>query len=81
MRMVVNDSVDQKLLKMQKRKSDECGKAMDNRDTLFKMSVEDLMGIFGDVRHDQTGTPFIYSQERSFLQKLRRKVTEPNEVD
>ena len=80
-RMVVRDSVDQKMLKTQQRKSEEISKAMENREMLLNMTVEDLMGLFGEVGRDENDHPFIYVQEHSFLKKLPPKITTPNEAD
>lgn len=58
-RFVAKNTVDEKLLEMQKRKEEEIGGAMDDEKMLQALSLEELMGLFGQVGVDEQGKGFI----------------------
>ncbi|KAL8832225.1 MAG: hypothetical protein Q9191_000395 [Dirinaria sp. TL-2023a] len=62
-RFIVQDTVDEKLIEMQERKREEISKAMDENKILQKMTVQELMELFGPVKTDNDGAPFIYVEE------------------
>ncbi|KAL8856871.1 MAG: hypothetical protein Q9178_006588 [Gyalolechia marmorata] len=59
-RFVAKNTVDEKLLEMQKRKEEEIGGAMDDEKMLQALSLEELMGLFGQVGVDEEGKGFIF---------------------
>lgn len=58
-RFMVEDTVDAKLIKMQEEKREIISAAMDDRDVLSKLSMEQLMRLFGEVAYDSNSRPFI----------------------
>lgn len=80
-RFVVEDTVDEKLVAMQERKSKEIGKAIDNREVLMGMTVEQLLGLFGEVRKNDQSVPFIYVKDNPMFKKLPKRIISPNSDD
>lgn len=59
-RFCVNNTVDQRLIEMQETKKKEIEEVMEDKGTTAKkMSIRDLMRLFGNIRDDDTGKPFI----------------------
>ena len=59
-RFLINDSVDDKLEQMQKHKRQIIGAAMDDRTVTKKLSVQEVMRLFGEVKFDRkTKKPYI----------------------
>ncbi|OCK77547.1 hypothetical protein K432DRAFT_358416 [Lepidopterella palustris CBS 459.81] len=59
-RFCVRDTIDQRLIDMQDRKQSEIDEIMeDDGSTLAKLSIKDLMRLFGPVGEEEDGTPFI----------------------
>lgn len=58
-RFMVRDTVDEKLLEMQKEKKEVIGAAMDDRTVMPELSLTELMKLFGDVAYDENSKPFI----------------------
>ncbi|KAL8706272.1 MAG: hypothetical protein Q9201_000648 [Fulgogasparrea decipioides] len=58
-RFVVQNTVDEKLLQMQAAKEEAIRKAIDDNKMLEALSVQELMGLFGDVQLDENERPFI----------------------
>ncbi len=48
---------------MQKRKDKVIEAAMDDRSVLSKLTLEDMLQLFGDVVHDKNSRPFIFTEE------------------
>ena len=48
---------------MQKRKDKIIEAAMDDRSVLSKLTLEDILQLFGDVVHDEDCKPFIFTEE------------------
>jgi SNF2 family DNA or RNA helicase len=63
-RFCVRNTVDEKLINMQERKTAEIDEVMeDNGKTMKKLSMGDLLRLFGPVREMDDGTPFIMPDE------------------
>ena len=59
-RFIVNDTVDDRLEQMQKHKEVIVGGAIDDRSVTSKLSLQEVMRLFGDVHFDKrTKKPFI----------------------
>lgn len=58
-RFVVKDTVDEKLQDMQMVKAKRIGAAIDDLKMLGKLSLEQLLRLFGPVAHDASRRPFI----------------------
>ena len=58
-RFVVKDTVDEKLQAMQMVKAKRIGAAIDDLKMLGKLSLEQLLRLFGPVVHDDNRRPFI----------------------
>ena len=58
-RFVVKNSIDEKLEKLQKEKDAAIFTAIDDSRMLRTLSVKNLMRLFGPVRHEEDGKPFI----------------------
>ncbi|KAL8733583.1 MAG: hypothetical protein Q9166_001991 [cf. Caloplaca sp. 2 TL-2023] len=58
-RFVARNTVDDKLLQMQKHKAEAIGHAIDDEKMLQALSLRELMGLFGQVRVDEEDHPFI----------------------
>ena len=48
---------------MQKRKDKVIEAAIDDRSVLSKLTLEDMLQLFGDVVHDKNSRPFIFTEE------------------
>lgn len=48
---------------MQKRKDKIIEAAMDDRSVSSKLTLEDMLQLFGDVGHDDNSRPFIFTEE------------------
>lgn len=56
----VKNTVDDRLVEMQEKKQKEIDEVMDDKnETAKKLSVRDLMRLFGNLDEDSTGRPFI----------------------
>ncbi|KAL6719078.1 hypothetical protein ACLMJK_003313 [Lecanora helva] len=62
-RFVIKDTIDERLLRMQKRKDRIIEAAMDDRTVLSKLTLEDMMQLFGDVAYNDNAKPFIYTDD------------------
>ncbi|CAO2654805.1 Nn.00g115380.m01.CDS01 [Neocucurbitaria sp. VM-36] len=59
-RLCVKDTVDERLIQMQKRKQAEIEAVMDDDGSRVKrMGIRDLMRLFGNLQEDSDGTPYI----------------------
>lgn len=58
-RLVVKNTVDEKLQEIQDEKEKAIGAAIDDNTMLEKLSLQDLMGLFGPVTLDDNRKPFI----------------------
>lgn len=48
---------------MQSRKDKIIEAAMDDRSVLSKLTIEDMLRLFGDVVHDEESQPFIFTED------------------
>ncbi|KAF2838673.1 hypothetical protein M501DRAFT_1016765 [Patellaria atrata CBS 101060] len=62
-RIVVNNTVDQNLLKMQETKQIEIDKVMEDGGTAESILIEDLLRLFGPTRTIKSGQPFILVED------------------
>ena len=70
-RFVVNDTVDDRLEQMQKYKEKIVGAAIDDRSVLSKLSVQEVMRLFGEVHIDKrTNRPLIALDEDETLDAI-----------
>lgn len=56
---MIRDTVDEKLEKMQETKKEIIGAAIDDNRMLDKLSLPNLMRLFGEVNTDENSRPFI----------------------
>jgi hypothetical protein len=78
-RFVIKDTVDEKLLDMQKDKATKIGVAVDNSKMLEKLTMHELLRLFGPVKLDENHKPFILVDDDKEFQSLlprSRKDTE-----
>ena len=66
---MVRDTVDEKLLIMQRRKKEEVDSAIDNRTLLQQLTTEDLLSLFGPVKHNEAGQPFIVVDDEEIMKE------------
>ena len=69
-RFVVNKSADNKLMEMQLKKNVLIGQAMDDKSVMSKLTVNDILRLFGEVKHDKNRRPFIHLDEDEKLDTL-----------
>ncbi|KAE9984365.1 hypothetical protein EG328_008851 [Venturia inaequalis] len=62
-RFVVEKTVDENMIRMQERKQKEIDSVMDN-DQQRKLTIPELLRLFGDVDDDENGDPFIMVNNR-----------------
>lgn len=59
-RLIVRDTIDEDLAKMQARKQKDIDEAMgENGKKREKMSMSELLSLFGTIGRDERGNPFI----------------------
>ncbi|KAL8865939.1 MAG: hypothetical protein Q9174_006598 [Haloplaca sp. 1 TL-2023] len=58
-RFVVRNTVDERIQAMQERKQKAIGQAIDDDTMLREMTLQELMGLFGEVQLDENEKPFI----------------------
>lgn len=75
-RIVVKNTVDEKLQAMQEAKTKVIDGAIDDERTLDKLSLTDLMRLFGTVELDEDHRPFILVDDEGEFDKIA-----PQEVD
>jgi len=56
---MVAGTVDERLIEMQKEKKEVIDAAIDDRTVMSKLSVTELMKLFGPVAYDENSRPFI----------------------
>ena len=64
-RFVVKDTIDDKLVTLQKQKDDTIFAAIDENRILDKLSITNLLRLFGPVDHRENGNPFILKDDSS----------------
>ena len=72
-RFVVEKSADAKLMDMQLRKSALISQAMDDRSVMSKLSTEDILRLFGEIKLDKDRRPFVHLDDDEKLDSLFEK--------
>ena len=73
-RFVVNESADGKLLEMQLKKNALIGKAMDDRSALSKLTINEILRLFGEVKlNKDSRRPYIHLDDDEKLDSLFEK--------
>ena len=79
-RFIVNDTVDDRLEQMQKHKEVIVGGAIDDRSVTSKLSLHEVMRLFGEVQFDKrTKKPFIALDDDEKLDAILDPVPEGEE--
>ena len=76
MRFIVNKSADNKLMDMQLKKNALISQAMDNKSVLSKLTTDDVLRLFGEVKLDKNNKPFILLDDDEKLDSLFEKNNE-----
>ena len=69
-RFVVNNAADGKLMDMQLKKSALIGQAMDDKSVLSKLTTDEVLRLFGEVKFDKNKRPFIHLDDDEKLDSL-----------
>ena len=72
-RFVVNGSADSKLVEMQLKKNALIGQAMDDRSALSKLTIHEILRLFGELAFDKNNVPFIHLDDDEKLDSLFEK--------
>ena len=72
-RFVVEKSADCKLMDMQLRKNALISRAMEDRSVMSKLSTEDVLRLFGEVKLDKNQRPFVHLDDDEKLDSLFEK--------
>ncbi|KAF2188287.1 hypothetical protein K469DRAFT_627819 [Zopfia rhizophila CBS 207.26] len=81
-RFCVKNTVDQRLIDMQERKKKEIDEVMEaDGSTVKKMSIRDLMRLFGPVADDKNGKPFIMVDNPDSCSSFRADSDDEDYVD
>ena len=69
-RFIVEGSADTKLRDMQMRKHALISRAMDDRSVMKRLTLEEVMRLFGEVRLDRNKRPFIHLEDDEKLDRI-----------
>ena len=72
-RFVVENSADGKLMDMQLRKNALITRAIDDRSVMSKLSTEDVLRLFGEIKLDKDRRPFVHLDDDEKLDSLFEK--------
>lgn len=72
-RFIVNNSADDKLTNMQLMKNALIGQAMDDKSALSRLTTNDILRLFGEVKFDKNRRPFIHLDDDEKLDSLFEK--------
>ena len=72
-RFVVSDSADRRLTDMQLRKSALISQAMDDRSIMSKLTTNDVLRLFGEIKFDKNQRPFIHLEDDERVDSLFEK--------
>ena len=72
-RFVVSDSADRRLTDMQLRKSALISQAMDDRSIMSKLTTNDVLRLFGEIKFDKNQRPFIHLEDDEKVDSLFEK--------
>ncbi|KAK4694056.1 hypothetical protein P7C71_g3458, partial [Lecanoromycetidae sp. Uapishka_2] len=70
-RFMVEGTVDAQLVEMQETKREIIAAAMDDREVLSKLSLEEIMRLFGEVAYDENSRPFILVDDEEELRSKK----------
>ena len=62
-KLIVKNSIDEAMVAVKERKQIEIDDVMNSGKMKQKLTVSDLMRLFGDVHEDSDGIPFIFADE------------------
>ncbi|KAL8968913.1 MAG: hypothetical protein Q9183_002248 [Haloplaca sp. 2 TL-2023] len=68
-RFVVRNTVDERIQAMQEKKQRAINQAIDDDTMLREMTLQELMGLFGDVQLDEDDKPFILVDDEGEFDK------------
>ena len=81
-RFVVKNTIDCAMMAMKERKQIEIDEVMNSSKMREKLSVEDLMRLFGKVGEDDEGKPFIFADgPNGYDEDEHLRVPRPDEDD
>ena len=69
-RFVVDNSADGRLMDMQLRKKALISRAMDDKSVMAKLTTDDILRLFGEVKFDKDKRPFVHLDEDEKLDSL-----------
>ena len=72
-RFVVNGSADGKLMDMQLKKNALIGQAMDDKSIMSKLTIPEILRLFGEITFDEARRPFIHLDDDEKLDSLFEK--------
>lgn len=72
-RFVVENSADSKLMDMQLRKNALINQAIDDKSVMSKLSTEDILRLFGEIKLDNNQRPFVHLDDDEKLDSLFEK--------
>ena len=72
-RFVVNKSADSKLTEMQLKKDALIGQAMDDKSVMAKLTINEILRLFGELAFDKDRRPFIRLDDDEKLDRLFEK--------
>lgn len=72
-RIVADNSADGKLMEMQLKKSELISKAMDDKSVMSKLTTDDILRLFGEVKRDKDSRPFIQLDDDEKIDSLFEK--------
>lgn len=64
-RIVISNTIDQAMMELKERKKVEIDEVMNSSRMRDKLTVDDLLRLFGRVGSDEQGNPFIFAEETS----------------
>lgn len=72
-RFIANKTVDEKLVEMQMKKNALISRAMDDKSIMSKLTVEDILRLFGEVKLDRNNKPFVDLDDDEKIDRLFEK--------
>ena len=72
-RFIVSSSADGNLMDMQLRKNALIGRAMEDKSVMSKLTIQDILRLFGEVKLDKNRKPFVHLEDDEKLDSLFEK--------
>lgn len=69
-RFMVEGTIDERLMELQEVKQEEIDSAIDNRNILAHISMEELLSLFGTVKRDENDRPFIMIDDEAMMNTI-----------